>query len=144
MADIVFDAALFRAQLPAFTDPVKYPDLLLQAYWDHAALIADTTDCGVLFNGARALALNLLAAHLLTLAPGTAKNKQGGFVNSATVDKVTVQKVAPPASDMFEWWLGQTPYGQELLMLLEVCSVGGISVGGLPESRGFRKWSGIF
>lgn len=143
----VLDIAAFRANFSTFADVTKYPDSLLNLYWRQVVcMIEDGTcqsctgieDCGQ-------LEMELLLAHLLTIHTQViSKGKQGGFINSSTVDKVSVSKVAPPAADMFEWWLGQTPFGQQLLAMLQVSSVGGFAIGGLPERAAFRKVGGTF
>ena len=144
MTTIALDIALFRAQCPEYGDFTKYPDALITAYWNNAILLADNTDYGMVMGGSRAFMINLVAAHLLSLSAAITKGRQGGFVSSSSVDKVSTTKVAPPTPDMFHWWLGQTPRGQELLALLQLSTVGGFGVGGLPEGDGFRKYAGIF
>lgn len=143
MAKIVFDPAKFRLAVPEFKDPEKWPDVLLQMYWDQAiCLMEDESYCEC---DCTELQLFMMTAHLLKIQQNVInKNKQGGFVNSSSIDKISVSKIAPPAADMFEWWLGQTPYGQQLLVMLQVNAVGGFSVGGLPEGSAFRKVYGVF
>jgi hypothetical protein len=95
-----------------------------------------------------------LTAHLLALgtmqtagAGGqgqSAGGVQGGFITSATVGEVSVAKLAPPATNGWQWWLASTPYGQALWALLSVKAVGGFAIGGLPEREGFRKVGGVF
>lgn len=141
----VLNIAEFREMFSLFADPTKWPDMLLEMYWKQATCMMDddsygcgsAEECGT-------LGLYLLLCHLLTLHKNLAKGKQGGFVSSSSIDKVSVTKVAPPVSDMFDWWLGQTPFGQQLLASLLICTVGGFSVGGLPEREAFRKAYGTF
>lgn len=141
MAAIIFSPARFRAVTPEFADATKWPDELLQLYWDQAVCVAENEDDDCCTE----LQLFLLTAHLLKIHQNIlVKNKQGGFVSSSTIDKVSVTKVAPPSSDMFEWWLGQTAYGQQLLAMLQIAGVGGLYVGGLPEGSAFRKVGGYF
>jgi hypothetical protein len=144
-----FDVAAFRAAYPAFADPTAYPTTTLQAYWDTATLYIDSNDypCAMLQGQARNKALNLMTAHLTFLSNVIAKGNYSqvpGLIQSATIDKITVSLTPPPQVNQWQWWLNQTPYGQQLLALLQVNSVGGIYVGGLPEGRGFRKVYGIF
>lgn len=149
----VYDDSLFRAQFPEFANPVQFPLVLIDAYWDMATMFISSVDCyWNSLNGKRlATALNMLTAHLMVLgrnAKGgygkTPASKQGGFTTSATVGEVSVSKLAPPATDGWEWWLASTPYGQMLWALLQLLAVGGFSVGGLPESEGFRRIGGVF
>jgi len=144
MAEILFDATLLRAQFPAFANTTTYPDALLEAYWDQATNFIDICDYGMLAGKSRVFAINMMACHLIKIAANMQRNKQGGFVSSSTIDKVSVQKLAPPVANQWQWWLNQTPYGQQLLALLQVHTVGGIYVGGAPESGAFRKVGGFF
>ena len=141
---IPLDPTLFRAQFPAFSSDVKYPDTLLQMYWEEVTCIVSDQSYGLLYGKCRQLALNMLLAHFLGMMATVNKGRQGGFVSSSTIDKVSVTKVAPPTPDMFSWWLSQTPYGQQLLALLDVKSVGGYYIGGSPETSGFRRIGGFF
>jgi hypothetical protein len=147
----VFNAALFREQFPAFADPAKYPDAQIEAYWDMATMFISAEDSPYrTLDGKRlATALNMLTAHLLFLGTNksggaTGSSSKGGFTTSATVGEVSVSKLAPPASDGWQWWLAGSDYGQMLWALLSVLSVGGLSVGGLPEREAFRKVGGVF
>lgn len=146
MAGVTLDITKFRKMFPAFADAVKWPDELIQVYWAQAkCMMDDQCYSGCLPCGeCTEIHMYMLLAHLLALHLNTVRGKQGGFVNSSTVDKVTVSKVAPPVVDMFDWWMSQTPYGQQLLTILLIDSVGGFSVGGLPERQGFRKIYGSF
>jgi Protein of unknown function (DUF4054) len=161
-----YDDVLFRAQFPEYADPVKYPEALIEMYWDTAAYFIDPSSnpddtsapcsclCALrrmLLNGnSLAYALNLMAAHLMALATpvpvnGSAANpSQGGFETSARIGDISVSKLAPPVNSAWDFWLMQTPYGQALAALLSVVSVGGLSVGCIPERMGFRKFGGIF
>jgi len=150
----VFDATLFRAQFPAFKDATKYPDAQIEMYWDMASLFIAADECPyrTLSGKHLATALNMLTAHLMFLAGQTAGPSggssggaaSGGFTTSATVGEVSVAKLAPPATDGWQWWLAGSTYGQMLWALLDMLSVGGISIGGLPERDAFRKNAGVF
>ncbi len=144
MSVILFDVELFRTQCPEYADETKYPEALVELYWNQAILIMDDEDAGMLNGASRHFGLNMMVAHMLALSANIAKGKQGGFASAATVDKVFVKKMSPPAKGMLGWWLTQTPRGQELLVLLEVSTVGGTHVGGMPESSQFRKAYGVF
>lgn len=144
MAEIALDIPLFRQQIPAYASPTAYPDAIITVYWGVATEFVDKEDFGCLNGTTRAFAINLATAHLISLSARAAKGKQGGFVVSSSIDKVSVQRLAPQVNSSFDWWLVQSPYGQQLLALLDVVSVGGFSVGGLPETRAFRKTGGLF
>ena len=147
----IFNLVLFNAQFPELSDENKYPVVVTEAMFDVACLYIDPKDfCGRMLTGKSLdYAINLMTAHLLMLQkqrleednPGDA---QGGFINSAKIGDVEVTKETIPTRDRWQWWLGQTPYGQALLALLSVVSVGGTSVGGLEEREGFRKIGGVF
>jgi hypothetical protein len=150
---MAYDDAAFRAQLPEFADTTAYPAAVLGAAWAMATNFIDLPGCpiGSILNAASyQVAVNYLAAHLWVLSnqqsqpgqsPGT---NQGGFETSASIDKISVTMLAPPANNMWTWWLSQTPYGQALAALLRMKAVGGTSVGGLPERAAFRKVGGVF
>lgn len=145
MATLVFDATLFRAQFPAYANPVTYPDALLQMYWDQATCyIDDTSNYGNLQADCRLLALNLMTAHLVASSVLIAKGQTSVLIQNSTIDKVTVSLTPPPLKNQWQWWLSTTPYGIQLLGLLQVRSVGGNYIGGLPEGQAFRKVYGIF
>lgn len=66
------------------------------------------------------LAVYLFTAHLLTLQSSIRDGQlQGGIVVSSSIDKVSVSMAPPQIKGSFEYWLGQTQYGIELLALLE-------------------------
>jgi hypothetical protein len=148
-----YNDANFRLRFPEFSNPTTYPQAMLQMYWNLSTdFITDPgSSCGILNTGTNTLqdTTDLMCAHLTSLAlqqqasqpPG---NEQGGFVTSASIDKISVTKLAPPADNMFTWWLAQTPYGGMLAALLEVLAVGGIGVSGMPERTAFRKVGGVF
>jgi hypothetical protein len=147
-----YDDYVFRSQFPEFSDGTKYPMALLCAYFEMAGeFISVGRSCLSILNGCSGqLALNMMTAHLYVLGaaqtaaadgPGTV---QGGFETSASIGSISVSTLAPPVDSMWAWWLAQTPYGQMLLALLRVKSVGGTSVGGAPERMGFRKIGGVF
>lgn len=143
---IALDIPAFRAMFDMFANEAKFPDILLEMYWKQAkCMMDDTCYDGCLPTGdCEQIHMYLLLAHFMWLHKNISRGKQGGFVSSSTVDKVSVTKVAPPVVDMFDWWVGQSPFGQQLLTQLLIDSVGGFSVGGLPERQGFRKVYGTF
>jgi len=139
MAILTFDVVLFRAAYPAFSDSTTYPDSLLQMYWDTGTCYISDENYGWLQDACRQLALNLMTAHLTYLSTLINVGKSGTIKQSATIDKVTVTYVPPPINDSeFDWWLNTSPYGQQLLSLLQVQSVGGFYVGGSPERAAFN------
>lgn len=143
-AIITFDVAIFREQFPAFANETTFPDAMLQMYWDMATCYISDYNCGWLYGDCRRLAIDLMTAHLTALSVLIAAGQTPGLVQSATIDKVSVSLTPPPIPNQWQWWLALTPYGQQLLALLQVKSVGGFYIGGLPEGGAFRKVGGIF
>lgn len=144
MAVITFNVTDFRAAFPAFANVTKYPDATLQGYFDAATCYVSPENCGSLRDGCRTRALYLMTAHLAALSDLIASGQTPGQVQSATIDKVSVSMTPPPNANQWQWWLGLTPYGMQLLALLQAKSVGGFSVGGLPEASAFRKVFGVY
>lgn len=143
----------FRARFPAFADKTKWTPEYLESCWDMGAEFISTADCPCrnLRGASLQLALDLMCAHLATLLapPDAAAGEDGstgggGLITSASIGAVSVGIMQPPVKDMWDYWLGQTPYGQQLLALFSVKAVGGFYVGGLPERLGFRKVGGTF
>lgn len=144
MTTITFDIAEFRERFPEFEDDTKYPDAVLQKYWDMATCYISDEDYGCLSGTCRNLAIELMTAHLTNIGEGTAIGEAPVFVNSSTVDKVSVSVTPPPQKDQYEWWLNLTSYGQQLLALLKTKAVGGCYIGGSPERAAFRQVGGYF
>ena len=152
------DTDLFRLMFPEFADETKYPDAMIQVYWDIAHTFISPVDCPCqLLNGkALGYAGYLMTAHLMWLATqssspsggsggsSSAGGTAGGIVTSASIGEVSVSMAQPPFKSGWDYWLNQSPYGQQLLALLRIVSVGGTFVGGLPERTGFRKVGGVF
>ena len=147
-----YNDTLFRATFPEFASTTAYPEPLLSGYYGTATVFIDSTGSPFTVLGhnpnALALVLNQMTAHLLTLGKqaleGAPGSNQGGFDVSASIGEISVQKLAPPAKDAWDWWLYQTQYGQAVMALLSTLAVGGLSVGGINERNSFRKAGGIF
>ncbi len=144
-ATIEFDVTLFRQQFPAFSNVTQFPDATLQMYWDMATcFISADQICGYFNNDCLILALNLMTAHLTALSVIVAGGQVPGLVQDATIDKVSVNLTPPPLKNQFNWWMSLTPYGQQLLAMLQAVSVGGMFIGGFPELSAFRRVYGVF
>ena len=155
-----FDPVAFRLLFPAFADETVWPDAVLAAYWAIAREYIGVPDSPAyaLNGGALQFALNCMTAHLAMMLSteaieGTPEGGgsgsvsggvAGGIITSASIGSVSVSSLPPPLKGMWDWWLGQTPYGMQLLALLNLLSVGGFYVGGLPERKAFRKVGGVF
>jgi hypothetical protein len=127
----MFDYAVFIAQIPLYSNPTDYPDATIQQYWNGAInYVSDIGNFGSIQGSARVYALNLMTAHLIFIA-GLAQNQQvPGLMQSATIDKVSVALTPPPLPNQWQWFLNQSPYGQQLLAQLQVSSVGGFFIAG--------------
>lgn len=145
-----FDVFTFRTAYPAFASDSTYPTAVLQAYWDTASCYIDVDNYGALNGACRDKALNLMTAHLAMIAFLTASDqinlagKTAFIVQSTTIDKVTISLQSAQLKNQWQWWLSLTPYGQQLLALLQVSSAGGFYFSGLPEVSAFRKVGGLF
>ena len=147
MTTITLDPAAFRALFPQFADPVKWPDAALSIQFGAATGYVSADTYGDMPVAARTSALYLMTAHLLALGVIIAQNNysgQVGVVQGAVVDHVQITLTPPPVKSQWQWWLNTTPYGAQLLGLLDAQAAGGFYVGGLPERAAFRKVGGIF
>ena len=134
-----FDVMGFRTFFPAFGNPSQFTDATLEMNWDIATAYICDVNLGRLQGKARFRALNLMTAHLTQLGVIIAAGEVPGVVQQTGIDKVSVSLVPPPERDQWQWWLNQTPYGQQLIALLQVNVVGGYYIGGSPELSAFRR-----
>lgn len=143
---ILYDDATFRATLPFFSNTAVYPEAALQQWFTNGISYISNYNAGALSGLDRQLACYLMTAHLAALNDQIVANGGSvpGFVVDATIDKVKVQIQPPPARNQFQYWLGLTPWGQQLLPLLAIKSAGGFFIGGSPERAAFRRVLGGF
>lgn len=132
-----FNEPSFRLQYPAFADSATYPTQTLEAYFEQASCWIANKNYGWLNGCCNLLSLNLLTAHLASLATQIAAGQTPGIETQATIDKVSVTMMTPPYDTPFQYWLGQSPYGQQLLSILYVKGVGGQYVPGSYGRAGF-------
>lgn len=142
-----FDLPAFRASFPAFENATRYPDPYVTSAWDTSVILLGDRDNCRLSGDAKQHALNLMTAHLLETQGPLGQAKAGaapalGALTSATVDKVTVARVAPPVKSMWGYWLGSTSYGVQLYALLRVRVAGGFYAVGRAEGAMFRRAPG--
>ncbi len=139
-----FDYAQFIALFPAYSNATLYPQATLQAFWNSAInYIDDNKTCSPLNDAQRQYAINLMTAHLVYISGLIAAGTVPYLMQNATIDKVTVGLTPPPLKNQYSWWLSVSPYGQQLLSLLQVNSAGGFYVGGTPTLSGFRRGFGF-
>jgi len=147
--DIQLDVTQFRKRFPQFAIATVFPEATIQTNWDMASLyITNPTTwspCGAMSEGAQALALQNMTAHLMALACLNAAGAgAAGITTGATIDKVSVTLASPPyGTSQWRYWLNLTPYGQALLQLLEMQAAGGFYFPGAPV-MGFRGAWGQF
>lgn len=134
----VFDLSAFRTAYPVFD---SVPDATVQAAATSALCLIGQDGCEC-----DAQEWQLMVAHLLYIQGQVATgNGNAGAVTSATIDKVSVAFAAPPfGTSAYKFWLFKSPYGGQLLAMLDRCSKGGVYVGGLPERSAFRSVGGVF
>lgn len=148
MSTITLVIADFRAAFPQFANATTFPDVMVQLNFDMATAYVSADTYGGMPTAARTSALYLMTAHLLALGVIIAAGGytgRPGIVTASRVGDVQVTLLPPPiGTSQWRWWLNTTPYGAQLVALLDVQSVGGFVVGGLPERDAFRKVGGIF
>lgn len=142
MADAsVFDPDAFRRAAPFFADPVKYPSETLAVWWGIGAEYLTPRYGGALGDSSRDLALNLLAAHLLTVNAGAAAAGApgvAGIVTASRVGDVSVALMPPAAANAFQQFLSMSTYGMQVRALLRMAGVGGMYLAGTGGRAGLR------
>ena len=142
---ITFDWSLFQTQIPAYANPVVYPETTINTWWTTATnYISDIGNFGALQDGARAYAINLMTAHLIYISNLIASGTVPYLMQNSTIDKVSIGLTPPPLKNQFQLWLSVSPYGQQLLALLQVNSVGGFYIGGNAPRASFGYQGGAF
>jgi hypothetical protein len=141
---LTFDYASFVVIAPAYSDPIRYPQATLQAFWNSAInYISNVGNYGQLQDGARQYAINLMTAHLVYISGLIASGTVPYLMQNSTIDKVSIGLTPPKLNNQFQWWLSVSPYGQQLLALLQVNSVGGFYIGGSPQRAAFGFQGGF-
>lgn len=147
MAVHTFDLPSFQAACPALApqDPVALAatfGVAVTSFTDGSG-----NDTCLLSGAQMQLALNLLTGHMTALA-NTQKGGAGaglsGPITGATQGSVSVTAMPPPVRDMWSFWLAGTPYGTQLLGLLQMLGAGGLLIGGSLERASFRGAGGAF
>lgn len=144
---ITLDITQFRAAFPPFADTTKFPDALLNLQFGIATGYVSAEVWGCMTEQVRTSALWLQLAHQLQLgvAIGSTGTGSVGVVVGSKVGDVSVQLASPPyGTSAWRYWLMTTPYGTQLLGLLDAQAAGGFYIGGLPERGAFRKTGGVY
>lgn len=146
MTEHVFDETVFRAQFPELSSPLKYPSTLLNAMFDVAKIRLTPYDNWLICGNRLQYALNLMTAHVTALRSAIAggDGEGWGIVQNASEGSVSVSMAVPRIKDGFDFWMMQTPYGQELLAFLKTLTAQGFYFGGKPEGSAIRDVGGSF
>ena len=123
----------FYTYFPEFNTE-EYTETAVSAL-SRAQIYISLLNTGRLTDERRKLAVYLLTAHIAVLMY---KNQTGegaaGQIAGASVGEVSVSYFQTPAQeDEFEYWLGLTPYGLELLALLNTLTSVPFYIGGSYE-----------
>lgn len=148
MPCINYNDTAFRILFPAYANTTTYPASMLQAYWDTATAYVSNRNGGCYTGGLtlaqQTLALNQMTAHLVYLAGLIALGQTPGVMVGATIDKISITLEPPPAPNQWQYWLQTSPYGQQLLALLQVASAGGFYIStAVPGRAGFWFGNGM-
>jgi hypothetical protein len=135
-----YNDTAFRMQFPEFANMTTYPEATLQQYFNTAGLYVSNSNFGPLaWAGATLQCLYLLTAHLAYLSTQIMNGQTPGVTVQASIDKISVGLQEAALKNQWQYWLQSTPYGQQLLALLQVQSIGGFSTVGGPGRAGFRR-----
>lgn len=124
-----------RVVLPYFADTTKYSDAMLTVALGNAQNYVSPLILGPLGESDRTYATYLMAGHLQLLSDKlNSGDLSVGNETSASVDRVSVSLTPPPNKNQFEFWLNQTPFGAQLLFLLNTVTGVGFFIGGSNEN----------
>lgn len=127
------DITTFRSLFPAYASETDYTDATLTQWYTIGKCYVKDNDC-VLPEECRGQALMAMLAHLLYIQDQVKSGNQARVITSATEGKVSVSLAEPPSGSNFSYWLNCSPYGPQVLAMLEVAFAGGGWVGdGLPR-----------
>lgn len=143
---LTYDDTDFRSLFPFFSNSTTYPEAALSNWFTIGTNYVSAYNSLFLNNARRQTALYMMTAHLAALNDIIIADAGAapGLEIEARIDKIQVTLQPPPVKNQFQWWLSLTPWGQQLLALLQVRSVGGFYVGGSGELQAFRRVGGMF
>lgn len=123
------DIATFRSMFAAYADETAYPDATLNTWYPVGKCYIKDNDC-VLPEECRAIALMTMLAHLLYIQDQVSAGNVARVITSASEGDVSVSLSEPPSSSNFEYWINASPYGPQILAMLEIEFGGGFYAGG--------------
>ena len=134
MADytlLTFDYDAFIVLFPLYSNSTTYPEATLTLYWTQATYyMSNIANYGDLQEDSRQYALNLLTAHITYINTQINSGQSPFIMTNAVIDKVNVSIVAPPTKNGWRFWLNTSPFGAQLIALLEANIVGGTYIAG--------------
>ena len=133
----------FREQFEAYSDEDDYPDSTLTTQYSIGKIYLQDNNC-LLSSDAMSYILDLMLAHLLYIKDLSDQGNRAGVVTSVSEGDVSASLAEPPISDNWSYWLNSSPYGIQILTMLEIALASGLYIGGSTERRGFRKANGGF
>lgn len=110
----------FRLHFPEFN---KCNDAIINQYREIAEIFLAPEEDASIDHGILEFGLQLFVAHCLSLVTGQIVGNDNGqtCVNSCiTIDKQPEEYTLLTFTTIFEYWANTTPYGQNLLNLLEI------------------------
>ena len=119
MSNVTVSLNCFYKQYPQFNN-ATYEDICPKCF-KRSQVYISIKNSGPLCDEKRTTAIYLLTAHLTQLTYQAQQNTGAGgagMVAGATVDGVSVNYVQVPDMSQWDYWLNLTPYGAELLFLL--------------------------
>ncbi len=147
MSTIVLVIVDFRAMFPSFSDPTRYPDQMIELWFNVATDYLSPTPTAHWPEKQLTTALYLMTAHLLSLAgeANAGDGLAGGVDTSASIDGVSVSSTLPPFGNSgWKFWMMRTLFGQQLYAMLSRAAIGGFYAGASADRANFRKADGRF
>lgn len=131
MVDVILTVEDFRQSMPQFSNETDYSNEIVNISIERAGYYINGGNCTCPCNW-RGYAYKLMVAHLLTLSTKAMNgdNSASGRITSTSIDKISVSLDTPQTKDDWAYWLSLTPYGLELLALLNSKAPAGIYSGG--------------
>jgi hypothetical protein len=143
MALIALNIVTFRVNFPLFANDAVYSDVLLSAQYEIGKCYIADNEC-TMPEACREYALQLMLAHLLYIRDQVNAGNNIGVITQASEGDVSVSLAMPLVDNEWHYWFNSSPFGRDLVALLNGQSVGGFYAGGNPERKAFRKAGGIF